>query len=205
MTKIVEMPLIEQDFSQKTERDLWLIIEVYGGEIFIINRQANKGNIDEEFANKQIPAYKTIQTKALEQITQRFGVVLYPKGFDGNVGNLPPLPEGKKYYWDWYKEWKLLILQEALESMICSACPFFGDVNELSRHIPCTILPSGMTLCNLHPAWRCGLVPSGAKNLEPGEMTIDQLHEKIKKKGGKIALEKFVKKEKDLQNAYFQK
>lgn len=205
MAKDIGIPLEEQDFSEKTERELWMIIEAYGGEIFMTNRQANKGNIDDDLATEHVKSYRSIQERAVEQIIKRFGVVFYPKGFDGKVEHLPQLSDGQKYYRDWYEEWKLKFLQEELETLICSACPFIGDVQELSRHIPCTILPSGMTLYNLHPAWRCGLVPFDNEKSSSDELTLNQLYEKIREKGGESTVEKFLKKQKDLQIAYSKK
>jgi len=133
------------------------------------------------------------------EVCEKFGVI-HPKdcpkrSFEDIRDDVPvpPAPEGKIYYWDWYEKWKRESYSKEYEGLICSACPFSEGLERmmaLGGPIPCGKW-SG-SLYHLHAPYICGLITYQ-------DWTESQLYVAILTEHGIEALEAFRAKLKELQ------
>lgn len=184
---------------QRSEMDLFLVIEGSGGLIHSTARGIRKENIEETSGRKDIDELQKLQLDTAKELTEKYGIILPPEGpkrkWNGDYSDAPPAPEGKRWYWPWYQEKKQEMLQAEYDSIICSACAFSsGDINELSSRIPCTAVRG--SIYNLNVPFQCGMVDYYRAVPEHGEWTRDQLLAKIREKAGEGAVETFLVKEK---------
>ena len=181
-----------------TEFQRWNVIETLGGISFAMNHDAADGRISLNSANKKFLKISKKVSELLVNSLKEFGVIPpseYPKSEDGQ--NLPTAPEGKTYYWDWYKNMKKENDIAVFNGILCSACPFVEEKNPAEinqRQIPCGVF-DGMVTGYRRP-YECVMIYCGC-------WTKDEIYRRINDKGGEDALEKFKKKIEDFGNKTF--
>jgi len=190
----------------KTEMEYWEIIEGLGGFAWRMNHDLGDERITDPTGeiDQEILEARKISDKLVNDLDEKFGVIApknYPKVEIGQT--LPTTPEGKIYYWDWYKKMQKEYYELEYEKIICSACPFSEGVekmNALGGTIPCSVFP-GMVY-RLYPPYACAMIDFSSSNY----WTEEQLYQEIIKKGGKKALQVFEKKLVELKvNCWFEK
>lgn len=181
-----------------TEMDYWKIIEGLGGLIWGISHDLGHDNIAQnnemEVINERNDAIK-ITKKLVLELSEKFGVILpedYPKVKLGET--LPPVPEGKIYYRDWYEKRRKDFYTEEYGKIICSACPLSNGLDKmisLGGTIPCGAIRGWIN--NLQAPYECGMLSTWSK---------EELYYEIEKKAGKRILSKFQKRELELEKKF---
>ncbi|MFH1445621.1 MAG: hypothetical protein ABIF08_04020 [Nanoarchaeota archaeon] len=177
----------------KTEMDYWSLIEELGGHIFWSRHDIHR--VPEEKRDKVwdfIEGAQRFQEYLVNEIVEKFGVILpkdSPNRYDKNV---PPAPEGKIYYWDWYSKMKREFYSKEYEAIICSACPLSDGLDRVivSGDIPCSVWRGA--LFKLTVPYECAMVTTGT-------WTEKKLFQKIFKKCGKSAITRFLEKRNSLR------
>ncbi len=177
-----------------TETDYWEAIEGLGGFIWSTNHGLSHGRIEDPDGeiSKAIKEAGELSVRFLKEISEKFGIIPpndYPKVEQGQT--LPPAPEGKTYYWDWYKKMKHDCYQRDYDGIICSACPFSEGVErmiDLGGVIPCSVF-RGM-IYHLRAPYECGMLTNWKR---------EELYQKILNKSDNEVLLKFQNKEKELK------
>lgn len=136
------MELVKQP---ETEVEYWEAIEALGGYIWRTKHDGRMALNDE--IEKSLQSAEELSERLVAEIGEKFGIIDYPK-FE--FGQTPPLaPEGKTYYWDWYKRMKQEVYRKEYEGLICSACP-------LSTGLEHMVALGGVIPCGV---WRGGDIP----------------------------------------------
>lgn len=186
----------------ETEVEYWEAIEVFGGYIWSTNHALCHGRIEDSSGKvaKSIEEAVAISERLIVELGEKFGVMHprdCPKVEPGQ--QLPPPPDGKVYYWDWYKRMKESCYRRDYESIICSACPFSEGSERmisLGGVIPCGVFRG--TMYKLSIPYQCGM-------LMPDNWNQERLYAEIAKKGGLTALAQFQSKEQELKAKFEQK
>ncbi len=171
-----------------TEREYFDVIEGLGAMIHSTNRGIIKGHIKDSLgASSEVAEMAALQRRMADELETKFGVLHVSKTPTKNAdGTYPPPPEGKQWYWSWYKQMKEQWLREEYEGEICSVCPFSSGFSaSFTNRVPCTAIQGYMS--RLMRADMCGMV---SFNYWSQEVLI----EKIRANGGDEAVEKFEKK-----------
>ena len=183
-----------------TESDYWEVIEGLGGFIWNTNHGLAHDHIEESAereVSKEILEAGELSGRLLSEISEKFGIIRpvdYPKINHGET--LPPAPEGKTYYWDWYKKMKEVHYLKDYEAIICSACPFSDGLKEmisLGGVVPCGIF-SGMVY-HLPAPFECVMLYSK-------DWSREELYSKILEKSDEQVLLGFKNKEKELKEKF---
>lgn len=150
----------------KDEYQFWQVMEALGAQRHFFSHTANhprKGPETEEGRTAMMQTATDIarvQERLASEICERFNVVpvqecpAWTRNHDLNdeytdyssqpdeQGKYPvrkagpPPPEGKIYYWHWYRKWKAEWIKNDLKTMICQACPYAREHD--ARSIPCS-------------------------------------------------------------------
>lgn len=194
---------IELKKHPETEQEYWETIEGLGGMSWRLNHDLADGRIDDPSGkvSQDITDLQTLLEALVSEVCEKFGVI-HPKDCPQrsmedimNDVPIPPAPEGKKYYRDWYNEQKQLSYSREYEGMICSACPFSEGLEHmmaLGGQVPCGKF-SGM-LYRLDAPHLCGMVTWH------NGWTKEHLYNQIQSEYGDQALQRFQTKEQALQN-----
>jgi hypothetical protein len=178
--------------SVKTQLEYWQEIEEMGGILWRVNHEISHGRIEETpELRKDLNEVREKQQRLAEEVRDNFGIILpgdYPKREPGQ--ELPPPPEGKKYYWTWYEEMKREIYSQEYESLICSGCPFSEGLDSFIGlgKIPCGVFRGWIN--NLRSPLTCAMVSTR-------DWTEEKLLELVAEKG-EDALKKFQEKKEQL-------
>jgi hypothetical protein len=177
----------------ETEQEYWEIIEALGAVNHSTRRALSHGRISDPEGTvvTEVMEIQKIQERLVNELGEKFGI-LYPGERRNTDGTYPPAPEGKRWYWEWYDQYKSTWLQNEYNQHICSACPLSEGIESFSYRIPCSVFP-GM-LYNLIPQSHCGMLGT-----HPGDWTRERLLDEILKKGGEMAVTQFLSKETELQ------
>ena len=180
------------------ESEYWEVIESLGGFIWSISHAMSHGNIDDKDGEvtKDIVEARKTQECLLTEICQKFGVIA-PKDCPKTEAERTsvPAPEGKIYYWDWYKKMKEDSYLKDYEAMICSACPFSGGLQEMidcGGSVPCNAFSGIMNRLSI--PYECGMLYDHWRR--------EDLYKKIVQKSGEEILLKFQAKEKELEERF---
>ncbi len=179
----------------ETEMEYWEAIEALGGYVWSTNHAMSHGRIEDpdgEVAMSVVKAQGVLEG-LVGELEGKFGVI-HPKNCPKvEFGKQPPpAPEGKSYYWDWYKRMKLENYKAEYEGMICSACPFSQGVEQmiaLGGVIPCGVFPGMMY--RLSRPYACGM-------LHGGDWSQETLDVRVIEAVGPDGLKKFRAKEREL-------
>lgn len=181
----------------ETELEYWETIEGLGGFIWRMNHDLSDGRIEDPTGgiDKDISDARTISDRLVRELGEKFGVIHPSDCPKMEIGQeLPPAPEGKIYYWDWYKNMKAEVYKADYEKLICSACPFSEGVERmmsLGGVIPCSVF-SGMIYRLLAP-YACAMVRDDL-------WSTDRLYSEIQSQHGDDALTIFKTKEEELKS-----
>jgi hypothetical protein len=177
----------------ETELEYWGAIESLGGFIWSTNHGLSHGRIQdpEGKIGKEIVEVGELSLKLVTELGEKFGIIP-PQDCPrpDNDGNYPQPPEGKKYYWPWYREMKDRAWEMEYESMICSACPFSKGAKALQISVPCSKFAGVMF--HLRAPHLCGM-------LEVGDWSRGHLLASIADMGAGM-VERFLAKEEELKS-----
>lgn len=193
------MELVKQP---ETEVEYWEVIEALGGYIWHTNHELGHGRMEpSDEIEKSLQSAGQLSERLVAEIGEKFGVI-HPKDcLKVEFGQTPPpAPDGKKYYWDWYKQMKQEIYRKEYEGLICSACPLSDGLERmvaLGGVIPCGVW-RGM-IYRLRVPYQCAMTD------HLGNWSETKLHEEIVKKAGWTAMEQFQRKEDKLRDKLAQK
>ncbi len=183
----------------KTEAEYWAAIEGLGGFIWHTKHGIAHGHIPnpDGAADKEITEAQELLERIIAKLPEKFGVILPKDCPKTEPGQEPPsAPEGKIYYWDWYKKMKTESYRLEYEGIICSACPFSKGLEKFlagSGRVPCGAL-HGM-LSSLRAPHICGMITYS-------DWTEKSLFEKIiAQPDGENSLAAFMEKVKILKSA----
>jgi len=107
------MKLIEK--QPETEMEYWRAIETLGGILWNLEHELADGRLTDSDGeiDRYIKIARQISKDLVAELGERFGVIApedYPKV---EFNETPPSPpEGKIYYWDWYKKMKAEAFEE---------------------------------------------------------------------------------------------
>jgi len=179
----------------ETEMEYWETIETLGGFIWSTNHGLSHGRIDDPTGDlfKEVTSAQEISDKLVRELGEKFGVI--PPNDCPRVEidqQPPPAPEGKIYYWNWYRKMKELAYKADYEKMICCACPFSDGLEKMIRL-------GGVVPCNL---WRGMLYrltqPHVCAMISFDGWTLEKFEKNIQRKHGDDALTAFRKKKEEL-------
>lgn len=178
-----------------TELEYWEIIEGLGWFIWRMNHDLADGHIEDPDGSidHELAEAGVIQEKLVSEIGDKFNVIHSKDCPKTNFGENPPVaPEGKIYYWDWYKKMKEIFYKAEYDKIICSACPFSEGSEKMMAldSIPCSVF-NGMAY-RLSAPHRCIMVSCN-------NWSEDQLRYEIKSKFGGKTLKTFIAKESELK------
>ncbi len=114
------------ELTEMSEEQLFRTIDGLGAMLHVIARSVQRGNLDEDVGSKDAKAIHERQVDLVAQLEDRFGVV-FPEEMghaDVKREDLPPAPEGKQWYWDWYEGARDRFYGAEYDNLICSACPY---------------------------------------------------------------------------------
>jgi hypothetical protein len=190
---------MELQKQPQTEMEYWQCIEGLGGFAWRMNHDLADGRISDPDGSidKKIVSAREISTRLVQEIAEKFNVIPPDQMPKRQVGeSLPPAPEGKIYYWDWYHKWQREFYQGLYDKIICSACPMSEGVDRFIglNQIPCSVFPGA--LYHLRANHQCGML-----GIRHGEWTTQRLHSAIFNKCGKEALAIFKAKQAALKAA----
>ena len=158
----------------ETEMEYWQTIEGLGGMAWHLNHDLAHGRIDDPkgLVSEDVHSLGDLSRRLVEEIEEKFGVIPPDKMPKREAGQeLPPAPEGKTWYWDWYNQQKLAFHEHEYNGLICSVCPFSTGVEDMARlsEIPCSLHTGA--LYKLRKPWICGLAdPAYRSNMKPVEL-----------------------------------
>lgn len=120
----------------ETEMEYWQAVETLEGYIWRMNHdladeriQDSTGGIAKEIQNAQ-----EILASLVSELEEKFGVIPPEEEQKQKIEqDIPQMPEGKQHYWGWYKKMEKFYYQEEYEKIICSACPFSNEVEEMIK------------------------------------------------------------------------
>jgi hypothetical protein len=94
-----------------TEEDYWKAIYSLGGYIQSTEHGLLRGHITTgvEEVQQSIKDARKLSKQLLEEVCQKFNIVVLNNSPMTSTDDLPKLPEGKMYYRDWYYKWKKLL------------------------------------------------------------------------------------------------
>ena len=176
------------------EMNYWKEIEALGGFVWRMNHDLADGRIEDPDGkiDKSIEEAQQRIECLVSEVKEKFGVIPlkdYPKV--KSLQSLPPSPEGKTYYWDWYNKMKDIFYKEEYNKLICSACPFSDGVEKFKINIiPCRI-NKGIMYSLMEP-YICGMISYE-------KWTEKKLYKKIFDTYGNKELRRFKEKEKELR------
>lgn len=180
----------------ETEREYWEAIEELGGFIWGMNHDLADGRIEDPAGGvaRDVDDAKTISNRLVRELGEKFGVI-HPEDCPKVSFDQTPLlaPEGKTYYWDWYRRMKEESYRAEYANLICSACPFSEGVERMIRLggvIPCSVF-SGM-IYRLVAPHICGMTHDWGQA---------KLYDEIHTRHGAEALAAFQRKEAELKPA----
>lgn len=183
----------------QTEVEYWETIEELGGYIWSTNHGLCHGHIKDPDGKiaESINDAMAISDRLVTELNEKFGVI-HPRDCPSvEPGQqAPPLPDGKIYYWDWYKRMKESCYRKDYEGIICSACPFSKGLERmisLGGVIPCGVF-RGM-MYRLRVPYQCGMLSSDSWGQ-------GMLYNEIGKKAGSDALTQFLNKEQELKTKF---
>lgn len=179
----------------KTESEYWETIESLGGFIWRMNHDLGDGRIDDPEGKvaKDIADAQKISKRLVKEASEKFSFIPpweYPKIEFGQ--EMPPPPDGKRYYQKWYDTMKKNSDQQAYEGIICSACSLsegFDQYLSLGGVIPCSVF-SG-SIYRLNAPHICGMTTISSWSREKVLLIIEE-------KGGREAVDAFLTKEIEL-------
>lgn len=189
------MPLAR---NPETQQEYWGTIETLGGFIFRNSHDLADDRIQDpkgELDTTIIQATK-LQSRLVDEVCSKFGVI-HPRDIPQveHRQELPAAPEGKTYYWDWYRAQKREFMKTEWEKMICSACPLSEGYEGFvisGVTIPCKPFPG--SLRRLESPEKCAMV-----SRVWGLWTEDRLFQEILIAGGSVSLREFVLKQEQLR------
>lgn len=173
----------------ETELEYWLAIESLGGFAWRMNHDLADSRIQDPTGgiDREIVEAGEITTQLVVELGQKFGVIApkdCPKVALGQT--LPPAPEGKIYYQDWYEKMKTEAWRQEYEGIICSACPFSEGAEGMRVQIPCSLWRGHGSLYNLEAPHSCGMLGKSGF-----DWTERKLFVEILQQHGVEALDKF--------------
>jgi hypothetical protein len=182
----------------KTEMEYWKSIETLGGFSWGMDHELADGRIKdpEGGIDKEIQEATEISMKLVAELEGKFGVIppdKYPQKEPGQ--ELPPAPEGKIYYWDWYHRIEEKCYRQEYEGMICSVCPYSEGLGEM-------IATGGRVLCGLWTGCSRLVEPYSCAMLRLENWDEHRLYEAIREKAAEEALKRFLEKKQELKQAY---
>ena len=168
----------------KTERKFWEAIEYLEGTAYGMSRDLARGYIEDPTGevSREITEMYELSEKLVGEACRKYGIVTR------KISLVP----GKMLYGDWYQKMLDNWIREEYEKIICSACPFSDGLDEMIKtggDVPCSEWNG--VLYRLGVPYLCAMTSHN--------WTERELTEKIVKKGGRTALERFAKKEEDLR------
>lgn len=182
-----------------TELEYWEAIESLGGFIWSTEHGISRGHIDypNPLIDRDLREAFEIQKKLVFELSQKFGVITpydYPKVEDGQ--ELPPAPEGKIYYWDWYHKVECEYSLIEYQKLPCSACPFSKGFELFipSHKVSCGFYPDDNNEFKSHHIYSCGIVTFSMSYYDK-QISIEDIYDRILKDYGQEALDVFKKKE----------
>lgn len=188
----------------ETELKYFETIEGLGGFSWKMNHDLADGRIKDPDGRlgADIQQIQGVLEQLVSEVCDKFGVIHprdCPKRNLEDITHdvpLPSAPEGKTYYWDWYKRIKRESYSKEYEGLICSACPLSEGLERmmaLGGQIPCGKWRG--SLYRLQAPHLCGM-------LTYGDWTETELYANIlTTEHGIEALEAFQAKLKELQVA----
>lgn len=183
----------------ETELEYWVAIEELGGFIWRMNHDLADGRIEDPTGGgvREVESAQDICKRLVGELSEKFGVIPPAECPRVALGEAPPpTPEGKAYYWDWYRRMKEEAYRAEYAGLICSACPFSDGVEKmiaLGGVIPCGVF-SGM-MYRLSAPHLCGMTGPG------GLWSQEKLYELMRVRHGADALAAFQQKEAALKPA----
>ncbi|MCK4891433.1 MAG: hypothetical protein KAS78_02075, partial [Candidatus Pacebacteria bacterium] len=111
-----------------TEMNIWKVIESLDGYIFYTEHDAADGRISlSSESDKYLQVVKKVSELLVNKLKE-FNVIPPSEYSECETRQeLPPAPEGKTYYWEWYETMSKEYYTEAYNKILCSACPFVED------------------------------------------------------------------------------
>jgi len=191
---------VELQKYPETEQEYWEAIEALGAEQDFLTRTQNR---IETYAGREGKSASTnfwpdvaemaaLSTTLANELSEKFGIILpkdCPKPDDQGV--YPKPPEGKRWYWPWYKEKKEQWLRAEFDKLICSACPFATfDMSFVSR-IPCEVFLG--SLYQLKAPHLCAMIDTDPPQWAPAKLIAE-----IYQAGGDETLLHFLEKRRAL-------
>jgi hypothetical protein len=188
----------------ETELEYFEVIEGLGGFSWRMNHDLADGRIEDPDGKigAGINEIQALLEQLVSEVCEKFGVIHpkdCPKRSIKDIQNdvpVPPAPEGKKYYWDWYEKQKRESYSKEYGGLICSACPFSEGLERmmtLGGQIPCGEFRG--SIYHLSAPYRCEML----ENRWGDGWTQEYLFERIRREHGEEALERFRTKLQALQ------
>ncbi len=183
----------------ETELEYFRAIESLGAFIWTMEHDLADGRIEDSEGgiDNDIQKFRRISKKLVSELKEKFGVIPPEEYPNTEIGKTPPpAPEGKTYYWDWYKKMNKESFLAMFNKLICSVCPFnenFGKMSEeieITSRISCTFYKGSFS--KLRAPYSCFLV-------DFQNWTKEKLYQKIILEHGEEALEVFKAKEEKLK------
>ncbi|MFA6594173.1 MAG: hypothetical protein WCT16_02840 [Candidatus Buchananbacteria bacterium] len=179
------------------EMEYWEAIASIEERTQSINNDIHRGLYESspEIIQFLIDAQETIEC-LVSKLFDKFGVIPPKDCPKVEVGQeMPPAPEGKIYYWDWYEAKEAEAKKQFYDGIICSVCPFSEGIDSMvGFNIPCGLWKGA--LYRLEAPHICAMLR---------DLSEKKLHWEIRQEAGRQALKLFKEKQAALQQAALEK
>jgi hypothetical protein len=150
----------------ETELEYFELIEHLGGMQWSLNHNLADGRIEDPDGGvaKDIMTLQDLLNNLVQELSEKFGVI-HPNDCPKRTMEeilksvpVPPAPEGKIYYWDWYEKQKKVSYQNEYDNTICSACPYSEGVDRMMQlgQVPCGLFHG--SLYHLSANYLCAIM-----------------------------------------------
>lgn len=182
----------------ETEQEYWEAIEELGARISVAHRAASRRHTGEKSASQLIAETREmhiLQKRFVGELDAKFGIIPPWNSPQDDIDSVSQPPEGKRWYWPWYRSMRKAWFAGEYEKLICSACPLSDGVERFGDTIPCSAFRG--SLYQLRTPFACEMLAEYR-----GDWSREKLYTEILSRSGEAGLDWFLEKEQELRAAF---
>lgn len=197
---------LKLDPHPETELEYWEAIEGLGSAMYMNARLIRRGDIEDTDGSisQGIEDMAKFQKKLFDEICEKFGIIPFedsPKTEAEQKACVPP--DGKIFYWVWYRKLEREYSQIKYNQLLCSVCPFSQGLDAFipSHIVHCDFDQNVMKEFRHHHIRLC---PKVAHSTDFGgeEVTLEDIHSAILLNHGQEVLDVFLSKQNEVGSRF---
>ncbi|MCK5085483.1 hypothetical protein KAK05_02110, partial [Candidatus Parcubacteria bacterium] len=139
-----------------TDMNIWKVIKALDMMIQRTKSRTNESGIAMSAKNELfLSTMRYIRKELIEKLMKEYDIISETKP------RISPIPDGKRYYTDWYISKEEEFYKSTFDGIICAYCPFCkkNGAEILKSQLPCSAFHGGVS--NLEHPWICLMVERG--------------------------------------------